>query len=443
MLTLKKALRATASSRIAFTGAGGKTTAIFRLARELLNESTTVFVTTSTHFALAQAASADLHLQIADGNDLHRIEGELPEGILVATSGKTEAGRLTGLPAEWMLLLKAIADRHQVPMLIEADGSRMLPLKAPARHEPVIPDFADTAVVTAGLSGLGSLLSSQIVHRPEKFSGISGLPLGKPIRAADLVSVLVHPEGGLKGIPEGARRVVLLNQADSREVQAAANRISGELLSVYDSVITAALSEADGVYSRRERVGAIILAAGGSRRMGRSKQLLDWLGKPLIAHAVEKALSAGCNPVLVVTGAEEERVASALAGYAVDLVQNPHWAEGQSTSVQAGLAHLPEGTGAAIFILVDQPFVDTSLIRAVMEVHASTGAPIVAPLIDEQRGNPVLFDRSTFPAFLDIKGDIGGRALFSKYPVTWVPWHNARALKDIDTEADFSEINLD
>jgi len=314
-------------------------------------------------------------------------------------------------------------------------------LKAPAKHEPVVPDFVDTVVVTAGLSGLGSPLGKDTVHRPEIFSALSGRPTGKPVRAADLVSVLVHKDGGLKGLPVGARRVALLNQADSLELQSVGNRISGDLLPVYDSVVVAALSDEKGIYSRRENIGAVILAAGGSRRLGRPKQLLEWRGKPLIGHAVEKALSAGCNPVVVVTGAAGESVSQALAGHKVELVTNPRWEEGQSTSVLAGLAALPGRTGGAIFLLVDQPFVDVPLIRAVIDAQAATGDPIVAPLIDEQRGNPVLFDRITFPAFTGLKGDVGGRAIFSQFVVSWVPWHDARALKDVDTESDFSEID--
>ena len=102
---------------------------------------------------------------------------------------------------------------NELPLLVEADGSRRLPLKAPAPHEPVIPEWVNTVVVVAGLSGLGKLLDPAWVHRPEIFAHLSGLELNAPVTSDGLINVLTHPQGGLKDIPYGARRVALLNQA--------------------------------------------------------------------------------------------------------------------------------------------------------------------------------------------------------------------------------------
>ncbi len=86
--------------------------------------------------------------------------------------------------------------------------------------------------------------------------------------------------------------------------------------------------------------------------------------------------------------------------------------------MQAGLHSLPPKTDAVIFLLADQPHVPAALVRALLEQHAQTGVPIIAPLIGEQRGNPVLFDRSTFPDLMSLHGDAGGRLVFSRYPIT-------------------------
>ncbi|HNB54073.1 MAG TPA: NTP transferase domain-containing protein, partial [Anaerolineales bacterium] len=297
-------------------------------------------------------------------------------------------------------------------------------------------------VVVAGLSGLGQVLSADTVHRPERFAALSGLALGEQVTGEALVRVLRHPFGGLKNIPGGARRMVLLNQADSVERQSLARGMV-EGLEEFDGVGISALDMSDPVFAMHEKMAGVVLAGGASRRMqesagdGTLKQLLDWEGKHLVRHMAEVALAGGLSPVVVVTGAQGEAVAEAVRGLPVSVAHNPAWAEGQSTSVKAGLAALPAQIGGAIFLLVDQPFVSAPLIRALREEHARTLAPIVAPLIDEQRGNPVLFDRVTFGDFAGLQGDVGARPLFARYRPVWVPWVDGQALLDVDTWEDY------
>jgi molybdenum cofactor cytidylyltransferase len=236
------------------------------------------------------------------------LESRAPAGVVLVASGRIHEGRLAGPLPEILEQLAGIASRIGAPLLIEADGARMLPLKAPADHEPAVPDFVNTIVVLAGLSGLGRPLSGEWVHRPERFSELSGLPLGAEITVEALERVLRHPEGGLKAAPPGSRRLVLFNQADTPVLQSAGNRLSLDLSGDYDGRIVAALGLDGAVYSVREPIAAVILAAGAATRMGAPKQLLDWKGKPLVVHAAEKALAAGCSPVVVVGGAAGDQV---------------------------------------------------------------------------------------------------------------------------------------
>ena len=189
-----------------------------------------------------------------------------------------------------------------------------------------------------------------------------------------------------------------------------------------------------------ESVAGIILAAGASRRLGRSKQLLLWRGKPFILHVARAALDAGLVPAAVVTGAEADDVRAALAGVPVEIVHNPHWAEGQSTSVRAGLQALPPEATAAVFLLADQPHIPVELVRALIEQHAQAQSPIVAPMVEGKRGNPVLFDRAVFPDLMSLQGDAGGRQVFSRYPIANVLWNDPKLLLDVDTLEDYEQL---
>jgi molybdenum cofactor cytidylyltransferase len=443
-MELAHAFRINTGESLAFSGAGGKTTALFRLARQL---KPPVLVSTTTHLSPDQLALADQNIEVDESTDLKNLISNLAAEVVVLTGGEDGEDRVKGLP-EWQLNKVAeIAKRRKITLLVEADGSRQRPLKAPAGHEPVIPSFVDHVVVVAGLSALGKPLNEQWVHRVEHFSDLSGLVEGKQISTEAITRVLLDPSGGVKGIPAGAKKMCLLNQADNTQLQSQANRIARSLIPEYEAVIVASLGqEASGatgdikpieegeVLAVHVPIAGIILAAGGSDRMGRVKQLLPWRGEPLVQHVVRIAITSGLTPVVVVVGDAGEEVKNVLAGQPVILVDNPDWHLGQSSSLQVGLKALPAKTGAAVFLLADMPQIPGPLIQALKEQHAMTLSPVIAPLVDGQRGNPVLLDRKTFTDLGKLKGDKGGRGLFSKYPVSWVEWHDSTALNDVDTE---------
>ncbi len=434
-MELARALRLTSTNSVAFVGAGGKTTAMFQAARS----QPTALVTATTHLAQDQLRLADFHFEMDSHRDAPDFGDHVPPGVILFTGKKAEHDRVHGVDALPLNWIHSLAESRSLPLLIEADGSRMRPIKAPAAHEPEIPAFVTKVVVVAGLSALGKPLTPEFVHRPEIFAQLTSLPLGALITPEALMRALTHPAGGLKGIPAGAGRVALLNQADSPELQAQGGGMADGLLSAYRAVVIAQLS-GDGALTVRERVAGIVLAAGASSRMGQAKQVLDWQGQPLVRHAALTALAAGLEPVIVVTGAHADQVRAALAGLAVQVVWNEDWQAGQSASVKYGLAATPGDSGAAMFLLADQPFLTPPLIRALVEAHTRSLSSIVAPLIDEQRGNPVLFDRRTFPDFAELSGDAGARALFAKHRAEWVPWHDARTLLDVDTAEDYEAL---
>jgi molybdenum cofactor cytidylyltransferase len=475
MMQLLEALKLEAPARVALVGAGGKTTALFQLARQLPGP---VIVTTTTHLAVKEAELADRHFVVQSPEQVERIASEwmdvgqalhpnrvfslsgqtkslpyISNKLLLLSGGEVANERLAGLDEPTLERVKALAETMGASLLIEADGSRRLPVKAPAAHEPVIPAWVDLVMVVVGLSGLGQPLDDNRVHRPERVSAITGLMIGDSLTPQALVSLLLSPQGGLKGIPPQARRIALLNQADSARQQAQAKSMAEALLPGYERVIIASLglspeeSRLDviapytgPVYAVYACVAGIILAAGGSTRLGQPKQLLDWFGRPFVRQAAETALKAGLSPVVVVTGAVQAEIEQTLEGLPVKFVHNLQWASGMSSSLKAGLGAVPVGSGGAIFMLADQPQVPVSLLMKLVETQQGSPVKIVAPQVDGSRANPVLFDCSTFVDLMALQGDVGGRALVSKYPVAWVEWADARLLMDVDTAEDYANL---
>lgn len=444
---------------IVLVGAGGKTTALFQLARELQsqieNRKSKIVLTATTHLGAWQTAQADHHLIASEANPLPELESL--DGVILVT-GPLDGDRCTPPPRKTLDHLRDHCAARGLSLLIEADGARGRPLKAPAAHEPAIPDFVDTVVVVAGLGGLGQPLTDEFVHRPHLFSTLSGLPLNEPVTPEALLRVLTHPEGGLKNIPPHARRVALLNQADTPELGSIGGRMAKSLLKEFDSVVVGSLLQPSNLQPATiqtfEPVAGILLAAGASERFGQPKQLLDWRGQPFVHAVAQTALAAGLDPVIVVTGAEAEKVEAAVGDLPVTIVRNAGWQEGQASSIRAGInaltpTPLPLGEGgrgerSAIFLLADQPHIPVNIIQALVEHHSRELYPILAPLVMmERRANPVLFDRVTFPDLLELTGDVGGRALFSKYPVEYLPWHDDRLLLDVDKPEDYQRLMED
>ncbi len=439
-MKLIQAIQPQKTTRLAFVGAGGKTSSMFQLARQLEGP---VLVTASTHLGSSELSLADQVVTVQSEADLTPLQGGLADGVTLLIGPQAdEAGRQQGLTLPLLEKVRQLADANNAPLLIEADGSRRLPLKAPAEHEPVIPPFVDTVVVVAGINGIGQPLGDEWVHRPQLFAGLSGLALDQPVTKAALAEVLVHPEGGLKGIPAAARRFVLLTHADSPQAAGVAHAMWQPLSAAYEALLVADMQAeaAEQVVSAHRKVAGVVLAAGGSDRFGQPKQLLDWHGQPFVRVVAQTALAAGLQPVVVVSGRDHEQVEAALEGLDVSIVHNPAWADGQSTSVRAGLAAVPPQAGAAIFLMVDQPHIPAELVQSVCELHASTLAPVVAPMVDGRRGNPVLFDRQTFADLAQVSGDSGGRQIFSKYRVTLLPWVDSMVGLDVDTPDDYQRL---
>lgn len=158
-------------------------------------------------------------------------------------------------------------------------------------------------------------------------------------------------------------------------------------------------------------VSGVILAAGLSSRLGWPKQLLPLHGKPLLQHVLDAAVASTVDDIVLVLGAHREAIAPAIQTGRARVVENVRYAEGQSTSLVAGLLAVDPDASAVLFFLGDQPAVTTETIDRIVAAYreADALAMIVAPRYDDGTGNPFLFDRALWPELLRITGDIGAR----------------------------------
>ena len=203
-----------------------------------------------------------------------------------------------------------------------------------------------------------------------------------------------------------------------------------------EKVLRAAPDAAKSV-RRPPRVAALVLAAGQSRRMGSLNKLLAVVGgTPMLARVVSEALASGACAVHVVTGHERTGVEAMLAGRDVNLVHNPGFEGGISTSIAAGLSSLPADVEGALICLGDMPAVSAEVFdRIIAAFDPEGGAEVCVPTYRGKRGNPVLWSRRFFDEIRRIRGDAGARHLIGEHSesVREVPIDDASILLDVDS----------
>jgi molybdenum cofactor cytidylyltransferase len=213
---------------VALVGGGGKSSLLFALGTAFPRP--TVMTTTTRIFsAQSRLAPCLTMVELAQGE----VNGRDRMGELLAVHGRCliigdqlgekAAGVPPELPAQWLA-------RTDVSLVVvEADGSRMRPIKAPAEHEPVIPEGTTLLIAVAGIDALGRPVE-QAAHRPERFCGLTGLQPRDVISEEAMVVLLTHPAGGRKGLPESARFMVVINKVESAQQRVAGRRVAKLIL---------------------------------------------------------------------------------------------------------------------------------------------------------------------------------------------------------------------
>ncbi len=432
-LTLARAVGVKKGDVISLVGGGGKTTTMYHIAGELVKSGLKVIITTTTHIAPPDEPYAILYTK--DFNEIARaLEKDNP--LIVADRFENE--RVCGVDPIWVSELGRLAD----VVLVEADGSRSRPFKAPHDHEPVIPPSSTIVIPVVGAEAAYKPLTEEWTHRTEKITEITGLKEGEIITPEIIANTILHPMGGMKGVPSDATFIPLINKADTRDDIRTAREISTCLFQggVKKTIITSHKYRTFiKPFPCNCHVTAIILAAGGSSRMGKPKQLLEIGGKTLVSIVIENILASIIDEVIIVTQPDLPLISD--NEYPdIKRVVNNEWQTGQSSSMKAGLNAVDPKTNAVMFFMADQPMVDEGIINSLIIAFQDSQKPIISPLYNGKKGAPVIFKRRLFDELNLIQGDRGGRDLLEVYPVEYVNIEIPIAALDVDTPEEFEKL---
>ena len=194
---------------------------------------------------------------------------------------------------------------------------------------------------------------------------------------------------------------------------------------------------------KESRVAAVILAAGKSSRMGKTKQVLRLGDKTVLGQTIAMVQHSAAWEIVLVLGACAVEIIPQLAGFeGLKVIVNRSYDEGMASSLRAGLSALHPKSDAALIVLGDQPFIRSETLDRLAGAHRHVTGSMLTPTYKGTRGNPVLLDRSIFPEVMALEGDVGCRALFRDHPddIEKVEVEDPGILLDINNPDDYEQV---
>jgi molybdenum cofactor cytidylyltransferase len=384
----------------------------------------------------APGAAVRAAQHVLDDGPILRVAAFKPHGVALIS---------TALPATKPALLdknRATLEQRLAPL-----GSRIV-FETRVAHETKALASAIGEAVAAGADPILIFGASAITDRrdviPAAIEAAGGAigQFGMPVDPGNLLLTAILNGATIIGLP-GCARSPKLNGFDFvlwrvlaglpiGRAEIAAMGVGGLL----NEIPTRPQPREEREPPRRPKIGAIVLAAGMSSRMGANKLLASVDGKPLLRHAVEAALASHADPVIVVTGNQAAETRASLAGLNISFTENPDFAKGLSASLRTGLNALPDDCDGALILLGDMPKVPPSLIdRLIAGFDPAEGRAICVATSGGKRGNPVLWARRFFPEMTALEGDVGAKHLMAAYGelVCEVEAADDGPLLDIDT----------
>ena len=427
---------------VSFIGAGGKTSALIGLGYELVEDGWRVLATTTTHIKEDQLKLMPCALNIDAG--IEAISDALTEHKFVFLYSEIIDGQVLGSSPEYIRQLLDSVDSDV--MLIEADYSDGRLLKAPLVDEPVIPPDTSLVIPVASLSVLGKPFNDKYIYNVDAIHNRYGFPKENPIKSPWLAQVLRDEELGLFGVPKDKRIVAFLNQTPSKGYGRARARLVARLAlrkSRLYGVAIGSVRSAEPIHEVRRPIGAVVLAAGMSTRMGDPKMLLPWTDKhTIIEHIVEQLIKSRIDHITVVTGHMSKEVKALVEPMGAKVVYNRSYKSGEMlSSMKVGLQSMPDNIAASLVVLGDQPRIQPRVIYQISTTYARTSSDLIVPSFEMKRGHPMLIGRRYWHEILNLPRSGMLRHLVDDHrdEITYLNVNTDSILRDVDTPDDYQQ----
>ncbi|KMT22080.1 selenium cofactor biosynthesis protein YqeC [Clostridium cylindrosporum] len=416
------------SCMISFVGGGGKTSHMFTLAKELKNFGR-VLVTTTTKIFLPSKDEYD-NLIVLD-NESNEIFNESIDGITLLAKEINSENKVVGVD-------KTILDDIYIKglykfILVEADGAKCKPLKAPKEGEPIIPSKTNINIGIIGFDALDKKVED-VCFRDDIFTSITGKS-GKELVDDDSILSLINNKFGLfKNTPNKCKRFFIVSKCDTNLSENRAIVLLKKVMKTEDVDRVFISSIFEGKFKRIcIDVCGIVMASGLSRRMGSNKLIMKVNDEPMVETVIKEATLSHLKKVIVVYNKDE--VLNIIKNYHVDCIYNPSPETGQSISVKLGLNESDkEDYIGFMFFVSDQPFITSTLINKILSEFVEKVDNIVIPIYNGKNGTPVVFPSYLREEFKSLDGDNGGREIIrNSQKVTKLKIENARLGMDVDT----------
>jgi len=195
--------------------------------------------------------------------------------------------------------------------------------------------------------------------------------------------------------------------------------------------------------SSEENIAVVVLAAGGSTRLGRPKQLVEFKGKTLLKHTMDEVVRVGFQTKILVLGARQEEIQGKIDSSGFKAVINTDWKQGMASSIKVGLEAAmgeEEGLNHVLFLVSDQPFLESKNLIKLVQTQLRENPKATYSQYGENIGVPAIFGKEAFPLLLNLKGDEGAKKLMHMEDFKYCTEVFKKGGFDVDTEADVQQL---
>ena len=405
---------------VSIVGAGGKTTLLYLLGNHLQEAGFKVLLTTTT---IVYYPDSDENLNNLTFWGSKIIESEFKQEFKQGfEQDKRKIKGFEKVKMECFVKNGRFNDFDFV--VIEADGAKRMSIKAPNENEPVVIDFSDIVFGVVGLDSLGKAINEENTHRPAELIKIFNKDLGDIIDENDIKNLVLSENGLFKNSPDFAKKILVLNKADSAENLKSGEKIFDLLkneqkrLNKIDYLMISSLEKGKihkvvNMFPKSmPEISIVVFAAGEGIRMGAEKLMLEIDGISILDRVLNTVMSLESTEVILVYSAD--RVRELAEKHKIEiLIKNPEPERGMSSSLKLAIEKASTDSDAFMFFMGDQPFISKKTIGKLIGKWLEDTSRIIVPCFAGKKGNPVIFPSSFRKQLMEVTGDKGGREIIN------------------------------